>query len=134
MVMTDLVDGTDAHRHQASEHDDLPSTVLEDIHNVLKKLHEAGLVFGDMGRPNIMLVKFRGAYIPDEDEYAEDEWHGQLIEFNWSGLVGKARYPPKLNMDGRITWAFGVEPAGLVEKRHDEEMLGKIVIGIDSNV
>jgi hypothetical protein len=131
MVMMDLIDGTDAYR--TSEHDDIPPTVLEDIHNALKKLHEAGLVFGDMRSPNIMLVKSRGAYIPDEDEYAEDEWHGQLIDFNWSGPVGKARYPPTLNKDGRITWAFGVEPAGLIEKRHDEEMLEKIVIGIDSN-
>jgi hypothetical protein len=131
MVMMDLIDGPDA--SQAFKHCDLPSTVLEDIHNALEKLHEAGLVFGDMRRPNIMLVKSRGAYDEDEDEYGEGEWHGQLIDFNWSGPVGKARYPPTLNNDGRITWAFGVEPAGLIEERHDEDMLEKIVIGIDSN-
>jgi hypothetical protein len=50
-----------------------------------------------MWRPSIVLVKSRGAYNEDEDEYAEDEWHGQLIDFNWSGPVGKARYPPTLN-------------------------------------
>jgi hypothetical protein len=131
MVIMDLIDGPDAGR--AFEPGDLPPTVLEDMHNALKKLHEAGLVFGDMRRPNIMLVKSRGAYYEDEDEYGEDEWHGQLIDFNWSGPVGKARYPPAINKDGRITWAFGVEPAGLIEKRHDEDMLRKIVTGIDSN-
>jgi hypothetical protein len=131
MVIMDLIDGPDAGR--AFEPGDLPPTVLEDMHNALKKLHEAGLVFGDMRRPNIMLVKSRGAYDEDEDEYGEDEWHGQLIDFNWSGPVGKARYPPAINKDGRITWAFGVEPAGLIEKRHDEDMLRKIVTGIDSN-
>ena len=54
--------------------------VLEDIHNALKKLHETGLVFGDMRPPNIMMVKSRGGYIPDVDEYAGDRWHGQLID------------------------------------------------------
>ena len=124
MVIMDLIDGPDADR--AFEPGDLPPTVIEDMHNALKKLHEAGLVFGDMRRPNIILVKSRGVH-------DEDEWHGQLIDFNWSGPVGKARYPPTLNKDGRITWAFGVEPAGLIEKRHDEDMLENIVIGIDSN-
>jgi hypothetical protein len=36
-------------------------------------------------------------------------------------------------LNGRITWASGIEPGGLIEKRHDEDMLGKIVLGIDSN-
>ncbi len=131
MAMMDLIDGLDA--HQVFQHGDLPSTVLEDIHNALKKLHEAGLVFGDMRRPNIMLVKSRDAYDEDEDVYVEGEWHGQLIEFNWSGPVSKARFPPTLNTDGRITWALGVEPGGLIEKRHDDDMLENIVIDIDSN-
>jgi hypothetical protein len=131
MVMMDLIDGPDA--HQAFQHGDLPPTVLEDVRNALKKLHEAGLVFGDMRRPNIMLVKSRGTYDKDEDVYVEGEWHGQLIDFNWSGPVGKARFPPTLNTDGRITWALGVEPGGLIERQHDDDMLGKIVIGIDSN-
>ena len=124
MVMMDLIDGPDA--HQVFKHGDLPPTVLEDIHNALKKLHEAGLVFGDMRRPNIMLVKSR-------DGYGEDKWHGQLVDFNWSGPAGKARYPPTLNNDGSITWAFGVEPGGLIEIRHDEDMLGNIVLDTDAN-
>lgn len=131
MVIMDLIDGPDA--DGAFQHGDLPPTVIEDIRNALKKLHEAGLVFGDMRRPNIMLVKSRGAYDEDEDVFREDEWHGQLIDFNWSGPVGKARYPPTLNKDGRITWAFGVEPAGLIETHHDQDMLENIVIGIDTN-
>ena len=130
MVMMDLIDGPDA--HQVFKHGALPSTVLEDIHNALEKLHEAGLVFGDMRRPNIMLVKSRRVYNEDEDE-DEDEWRGQLVDFNWSGPVGEATYPPTLNNDGRITWAYGIEPGGLIEKRHDEDMLRKIVLGIDSN-
>ena len=101
MVIMDLIDGPDA--HQEFKHGDLPPMVLEDIQNALKKLHEAGLVFGDMRRPNIMLVESRGAHGEDEDAYGEDGWHGQLIDFNWSGPVGKARYPPTLNNDGRIT-------------------------------
>jgi hypothetical protein len=129
MVMMDLIDGPDA--HQKFKHGDLPPTVLEDIQNALKELHEAGLVFGDMRRPNIMLVKSRDAYDEDEDEFVEGEWHSQLVDFNWSGPVGKARYPTMLN--GRITWASGIEPGGLIEKRHDEDMLGNIIIGIDSN-
>ena len=85
--MMDLINGTDV--CQASEHNDLPSMVLEDIHYALKKLHEAGLVFDDMRPPNIMMVKSRGAYIPDKDKYAGDEWHGQLIDFIGLDLLSK---------------------------------------------
>ena len=132
MVMMDLIDGLDA--LQVFKHGDLPPTALEDIRNALKKLHEAGLVFGDMRRPNIMLVQSRDAYDREEGVWVEGDWHGQLIDFNWSGPVGKVRYPPTLNNDGRITWASGVEPRGLIEMRHDENMLQKIVMDIDFNV
>jgi hypothetical protein len=65
MVMMDLIDGPDA--HQKFKYSNLPPTVLDDIQNALKKLHEAVLVFGDMRRPNIMLVNSRDAYDEDED-------------------------------------------------------------------
>jgi RIO-like serine/threonine protein kinase len=119
--------------HISFKDEDLPPTVLEDIHNTLKKLHEEGLVFGDMRRPNIMLVKSQDRYDKDEDAFVRGEWHGQLIDFNWSGPVGKARYPPTLNTDGRITWEPGIKPAGLIEKQYDEDMLRKIEICVDSN-
>ena len=58
---------------------------------------------------------------------------------NLSILIGlglsakRGTHQRRIPMDGRITWAFGIEPAGLIEKRYDEEMLEKIVIDIDSN-
>ncbi len=50
-----------------------------------------------------------------------DEWHGQLVDFDGSGQVGDARYPPTLNKD--IRWPCGVEAGYVVEKRHDLDML-----------
>ena len=108
MIIMGLIDGTDV--FYEFKRSDLPPTVLEDIHNALKKLHEAGLVFGDMRRPNVMLVKSRDAFDEDEGALVEGEWHVQPVDINWSGPVSKAKYPPTLNSDGRIMWVSGIEP------------------------
>jgi hypothetical protein len=119
MVVMDLVVGQDAY-HEFEDRD-LPATVLNDVKLALEKLHDAGLVFGDMRRPNIMVFK--------SQEKAEEVWRGLLIDFDWAGPVGKAKYSAMLNDSGQINWAKGVAPAAEIRKEHDIEMLGKLNVG-----
>ena len=130
MVVMDFVDGWDA--YSKFKYRDLPRTVLDDVQRALGKLHDAQLVYGDMRRPNIMLVKTPKSQ-DDHDTEGEDveEWRGLLIDFDWSGHVGEAKYPPTLNTSGEIKWAKGVEPAGEIEQKHDLDMLEKIIRGTD---
>jgi hypothetical protein len=120
MVVMDLVHGRDAYHE--FKHRSLPPTVVEDIQLALKTLHDAGLVFGDVRRPNIMVLKSR-------NQDGNDEWHARLVDFDWSGPVGNTRYPPTLNKD--IRWAHGVEAAGVIEEQHDLDMLEKLRLGAD---
>jgi hypothetical protein len=118
MAVMDVVEGRDA--HQEFKRRDLPPTVLEDIQLALKTLHDAGLVFGDVRRPNIMVAKA-------QNQHGNDEWHAQLVDFDWSGPVGTVTYPPTLNKD--IRWASGVQAAHVIEKQHDLDMLEKLKLG-----
>ena len=61
---------------------------------------------GDIRAPNILV----GA-----------DGQPQMIDFDWSGKVGAARYPVRLNRD--IKWPDGTKPGGLIETCHDTEML-----------
>jgi hypothetical protein len=122
MVVMEQVDGRDS--YSEFRHRDLPRTVLDDIKRALEKLHDAQLVYGDMRRPNIMVVKTPRSR--DDDGEGEDEWRGLLIDFDWSGRVGVVKYPPTLNTCGEIKWAKGVEPATAIQPKHDLDMLEKI--------
>jgi RIO-like serine/threonine protein kinase len=117
MVVIDLVDGRDAYREFRRR--DLPSTVLDDVKLALEKLHDAGLVFGDVRRPNIMVYKSR--------EKGEEEWRGLLVDFDWAGPIGQSKYPAMLNTS--IYWADGVAPAVELKKEHDLDMLAKLNLG-----
>ncbi len=113
-------------------HRDLPQSVLDDIERALGKLHGAMLVYGDMRRPNIMVVKKSKCRNDDSDSDSDlDEWRGLLIDFDWSGRVGVVKYPPTLNTCGEIKWAKGVEPATTIRTKHDRDMLERIIDGID---
>ena len=119
MVVMDLVVGRDAYHEFL--HRDLPLTVLNDVKLALEKLHDAGLVYGDVRRPNIMVFK--------SQEKDEEVWRGLLIDFDWAGPVGKTKYPAMMNDSGQINWANGVAPAAEIKKEHDIEMLGKLNLG-----
>ena len=73
----------------------------------LGKLHDAGFVHGDIRSPNILVGVDR---------------QPRLIDFDWSGKVGVARYPMQLN-DRDINWPDETTAGGLIETRHDTKML-----------
>lgn len=112
MVIMDQVCGRDA--AEEFKHSELPLTVLKDTKDALELLHREGLVFGDVRRPNIMVSR-------SPDKYGDDEWHGQLIDFDWSGGFGEAKYPATIN--DRINWAAGVQGGALICPQHDVDML-----------
>jgi hypothetical protein len=131
MVVMDPVDGRDAYhqfRYRA-----LPQTVLDDVKRALETLHEAQLVYGDMRRPNIMVVKKPKSRDNDSEgeEEGEGEWRGLLVDFDWSGEVGVVKYPPTLNTSGEIRWAEGVKPGTEIKQKHDVDMLEKIILRTD---
>jgi hypothetical protein len=125
MVVMDLVHG----RHASSKEfrcRELPWTVLDDVKRALRNLHDAGLVYGDMRRPNIMVVKRPRSRDDDNEELC-----GLLVDFDWAGRVGVVKYPPTLNTSGKIRWAKGVEPGADMKQKHDLDMLEKIISGTD---
>ncbi|KAG8919999.1 hypothetical protein FRC01_000985 [Tulasnella sp. 417] len=93
----------------------VPPRVLSDIKEALVLLHGANLVFGDLRRPNIMLCE-------REQSRGGTEQGAMLVDFDWAGEEGKARYPLSLNTE--IPWPEGVENAGFLRKEHDDGMFG----------
>jgi hypothetical protein len=112
MVIMKFIDGPDAHYRFNNK--DLPPDILKDVRIAVRVLHDAGLVFGDLRRPNIVIEK------------TGDRERALLIDFEWVGQDGQARYPPFLNNSGEIDWPTGVNPHGIMEKAHDVEMIDKL--------
>ncbi|KAH9925373.1 uncharacterized protein BXZ73DRAFT_50009 [Epithele typhae] len=65
------------------------------------RLHAQGLVFGDLRDANVLTV---GDGV-------------RLIDFDWCGVVGEARYPADLHMGH--AWPMDVRRGGLIQKTHD---------------
>ncbi|KAF5386995.1 hypothetical protein D9615_001578 [Tricholomella constricta] len=112
MVIMKFIAGQDA--YYRFKNVDLPSDILENVMSAVEVLHDAGLVFGDLRRPNIVIDKTGGRERP------------LLIDFEWVGQDGQARYPALLNDSGEITWATGVKPHAIMRKEHDIEMVRKL--------
>jgi hypothetical protein len=134
MVVMDLIDGYPATKHKQS----LPQTVKEDVHRAIEHLHNQGLVFGDLRRPNIMILKGRDEAMRTADDQhpaggssssTPDKLatvgHAMLIDFDWAGEDRSGRYPSKMNTK-EIVWADGAEPWELLKKEHDEFMLAHL--------
>jgi hypothetical protein len=47
-----------------------------------------------------------------------------ILDFDWAGKRGEARYP--LNLSAGIRWAEGVGDYAFIEQAHDLEMLEKL--------
>ena len=78
---------------------------INDLGKGLARLHEAGLVHGDIREGNILVGT---------------EGRAWLIDFDWCEQVGRARYPSLLNP--KVKWVPGVEPSKLIKPEHDDDM------------
>ncbi|KAH8112800.1 hypothetical protein DFH11DRAFT_383815 [Phellopilus nigrolimitatus] len=84
----------------------------QDIHDAIALLHEDGRVFGDLRRGNILIWKSEAG-----------RPRAMLIDFDWSGKEGVARYPYDRN-DMEIIWPEGSKPGGTIQRSHDIYFLG----------
>ncbi|RPD55562.1 hypothetical protein L227DRAFT_554699 [Lentinus tigrinus ALCF2SS1-6] len=82
---------------------------IESLRTAVATLHAHGWVFGDVREGNI--------FLPEDSV--------QLIDFDWCGKEGEARYPDDINLKS-IEWHEGVSRGGLIKKEHDEYVLKKI--------
>ena len=111
MIVMEHLDGKDAGE---MEHEEWPTTAYDDVKAAVKCLHEAGFVFGDLRRPNVVF---------SPKTIGSDEVQAQLIDFDWAGREGEVYYPPGLSMNAG--WTEGIESFKKIEKRHDMDMLAK---------
>lgn len=50
----------------------------------------------------------------------------KIIDFDWRGDAGKARYPSSINMGAGVRWHPGVTRGGLIKKEHDQHMFSRL--------
>lgn len=84
--------------------------VWERVGGAVRRLHSINLVFGDLRPPNILVQRKAGG-----------ELRVALVDYDWCGLQGTARFPPNLNTE--LAWPGGAKPGELITLRHDLEAL-----------
>jgi hypothetical protein len=99
MVVMKFIDG--------SSTSNLSNTELNLIKQAIELLHSHNLVFGDLRRRNILT----------RDERVS------IVDFDWCGQDGKARYPASLNHVAELGWPEEVKPDSIMLKDHDLFML-----------
>ena len=110
MVVMDYIDGDTLASAKKNEISNEKETqIVRSVQRSIKTLHFHGLVFGDLRSRNVMITKTNEV---------------KLIDFNWAGEEGQAKYPSLISSD--IKWAEGVEALGVIKKVHDLEMLDRL--------
>ncbi|KXN88669.1 hypothetical protein AN958_06213 [Leucoagaricus sp. SymC.cos] len=129
MVIMDFIDC----RNALAEFDTkaLPPRVLQDVKTALNILHDAGFVFGDLRRPNILVIRKSAqntseiVAVSEKRESEAVEWRAMLTDFDWAGRAGQDRYPSDIN-DVDIMWPLGVMGGSTMEKEDDWKMYERL--------
>ncbi|KAH8112359.1 hypothetical protein DFH11DRAFT_1744967 [Phellopilus nigrolimitatus] len=98
-----------------------------DVRAAVALLHAAGRVHGDLFLENVLIEVLEP---PTETQVGVEEGAGEgagraralLIDFDWAGPEGVARYPHNRN-DIDIYWPAGSVPGGPILRAHDEARL-----------
>jgi hypothetical protein len=113
VVVMDFVEG------ETAEESPLTSQGKSQLREAVHALHEEGLVFGDLRRPNVIGCS-KGNKI-------------QLIDFEWCEEEGKATYPADIRLndgqDKTMPWAATVLRGAKILKEHDLHLL-KVLFGL----
>ena len=104
MVVMDFGDGTSP--------DALTRAQFAEVKTAVMLLHSMNLVFGDLRLPNILLK----------------DGKVMIIDFDWCGKAGDARYPAELNLDRELGWPPGVQPGSIMQKELDLFMLENLPV------
>ena len=105
----------------------VPRTIYTDINAAIKLLHQERTVFGDLRLHNVMCVSATSGPDPpdpgNKDTKPGDK--AKLLDFDWAGEVGKAKYPATLN-DSLPDWCPGAQRYAVMRLEHDLEMLKEL--------
>jgi RIO-like serine/threonine protein kinase len=87
-----------------------PEDGCDQVKKAIDTLHEEGLVFGDLRPPNVLVSGGRVF----------------LIDFNWAGKFGEARYPRGLS--SQVAWLGPIWylERNLIEPGHDNFMFREL--------
>ena len=106
VVVMDYIEG-------GADWTELSSECAESLRMAVQTLHEKNIVFGDLRTPNVLAL---------EDKV-------MVIDFDWAGRAGSARYPYDIWLGAGIAWPKGVKRGGLIEKEHDLELMERVIAG-----
>ncbi|KAG6884517.1 hypothetical protein C0993_010440 [Termitomyces sp. T159_Od127] len=87
--------------------------VRNKVRGIVQELHEGGFVHGDVRDTNI-LVDPASLHTADVMVF--------LIDFDWAGAAGDARYPNDINTQ-TLEWPKGVKGGELILSEHDLELV-----------
>ena len=73
-------------------------------------LHLGGYVHGDLRPQNIMVL-------PDDTV--------RIVDFDWAGRAGHAKYPLDINISASHNWHSGVAYGGYIQKEHDKYQIAR---------
>jgi len=110
MVVMEYVDGDTFAVAKQKMSEESVKTVRSTIRRALDLLHSHGLVFGDLRPLNVMITK---------------DGKVKLIDFNWAGEEGQAKYPSLISPE--ISWPEGVGALAVMRREHDLDMLTKLI-------
>ncbi|KAG9318999.1 hypothetical protein JVU11DRAFT_1119 [Chiua virens] len=116
MAVMDMLDGYQP-LHDAAK--PIPSTACDNILTTVGLLHKKGYVHGDIRDTNIMISN-DGDYI-------------KLIDFDWAGKDGEARYPACVNFK-EIQRPADARDGQLIRKAHDEDMLQQLIAAMKNSL
>ena len=111
VVVMDFVKGKQLH-----DDDILSGQDLQTVTDTINALHNAGMVYGDLRGPNIIL-----------SDDGEADKRAMLLDFDWADKEEQAFYPPHLNMG--LSWHPGVQAGGPICREHDYHMLHLLKTG-----
>ena len=83
------------------------------VQSIVQTLHEGGFVHGDIRDTNILI---------DRASLASKDTKVHLIDFDWAGCAGEAKYPMEMNCQ-TVRRPAGVKGGEIITQQHDIEMI-----------
>lgn len=113
MVVMEYIEGKTCVKDGAS----IP--VRAAVSTAIKYLHSLGFVHGDIRLPNIFIPQAREGEGDGDDEGSRVK----ILDFDWAGKEGEARYPLRLATD---LFPPDSRDHGLISKAHDSYMVERL--------
>lgn len=86
--------------------------VRHKVMDAARRLHQEGFVHGDIREANVLI---------DVESLTSNDLKIHLIDFDWAGPIGEAKYPVDVNKIA-VRRPDGVKGGGLITEQHDIEI------------